>query len=138
LWRTQRTTIQPVFQAKRMATQAGMIAQEAGALVERLRAHEGGARSTSSPDDRPDASAFSAGHCWTGPERLHVDRPIVRAVQDQAMFRDGVAEGMVPTWLPLPKQLRFRRARRDLERVVARLVAERDANPTDGDDVLSR
>jgi cytochrome P450 len=59
------------------------------------------------------------------------------AVQDQAMF-EMVSLSMVPTWVPLPKQLRFRKARRSLETVVAQLVAERDGRPTDGDDVLTR
>src|SRR5262245_55180913 len=42
LWRKQRKVIQPVFQAKRIAGQAGVIAAEAAGLVERLRAHAGG------------------------------------------------------------------------------------------------
>jgi cytochrome P450 len=42
-------------------------------------------------------------------------------------------------WLPLAKQRRFRRAKKDLARIVDQLVAERNAAPrTDGDDVLSR
>jgi cytochrome P450 len=49
-----------------------------------------------------------------------------------------VTLSMVPMWVPLPKQLRFRKGRRELERVVAALVAERDGRPTDGDDVLTR
>jgi len=48
-----------------------------------------------------------------------------------------VSLSMVPTWLPLPNSCASVEPA-GLERVVARLVAERDANPTDGDDVLSR
>ena len=45
----------------------------------------------------------------------------------------------VPTWIPLPRQLRFRRARRELQRIVDQLVAERGRRPGEaGDDVLSR
>ena len=32
---------------------------------------------------------------------------------------------MVPLWVPLPRQLRFRRARRELQRIVDQLVADR-------------
>jgi cytochrome P450 len=60
------------------------------------------------------------------------------AVQDQAMF-EMLTLSMIPMWVPLPKQLRFRRARKDLEQVVGRLVAERRRHPVpDGDDVLTR
>jgi len=139
LWRKQRKTVQPVFQQKRIAEQAGIIAQEAANLVGRLRAHEGGG-----PVDvmkemtgltlgvlgrtllDADLGAFgSVGHSF-------------EAVQDQAMF-EMVSLSMVPMWVPLPKQLRFRRARAELQRVVDELVAERTARPGDlGDDVLSR
>jgi enediyne biosynthesis protein E7 len=59
------------------------------------------------------------------------------AVQDQAMF-EMVSLSTVPTWVPLPRQLRFRRARAELQRIVDRLVEQRVARGTDGDDVLSR
>src|SRR3712207_7360437 len=42
LWRKQRRLIQPAFQHKRIAQQAGVVAAEAANLVERLRAHAGG------------------------------------------------------------------------------------------------
>src|SRR5262245_54424289 len=41
LWRKQRKMIQPAFQAKRIAAQAGVVAEEAVALVDRLRARTG-------------------------------------------------------------------------------------------------
>src|SRR4051794_16545653 len=41
LWRRQRKTIQPTFQPKRIASQAGTIAEEAGRMVDRLRARAG-------------------------------------------------------------------------------------------------
>jgi cytochrome P450 len=142
LWRKQRRTIQPVFQHKRIAQQAGVVAEEAAKLVSRLRAHEGGG-----PVDvmqemtgltlgvlgrtllDADLSAFdNVGHSF-------------EAVQDQAMF-EMVTLSMVPMWVPLPKQVRFRRARKELHRVVRHLVTERtnQYGPAggDGDDVLTR
>ena len=41
-WREQRRMIQPVFQAKRIAEQAPVIADEAAELVKRLRKHPAG------------------------------------------------------------------------------------------------
>ncbi|HEX3649257.1 MAG TPA: cytochrome P450 [Pseudonocardiaceae bacterium] len=138
LWRKQRRTIQPVFQHKRVAAQAGIIADEAEQLVKRLRGHVGGP-----PVDvlheltgltlavlgqallDADLSAFaSVGHSF-------------EAVQDQAMF-EMETMGMVPLWAPLPKQRRFHRAKKDLARIVDALVERRLAEPTDGDDVLTR
>lgn len=139
LWRKQRKTIQPAFQAKRIAQQAGVVAEEAEHLMVRLRKRAGqgpfdlmqeltgltlGVLGRTLLD--ADLGAFSSiGHSF-------------EAVQDQAMF-EVVSLSMVPTWVPLPKQVRFRKARRELQVVVDALTAARDARPNQGgDDVLSR
>lgn len=139
LWKVQRRVIQPAFQAKRIAGQAGVVAQEAARLVARLRAQRGSAPVNISAE----LTALTLG--VLGRTLLDADlTPFssigesFEAVQDQAMF-DGVTLGAVPAWLPLPKQLRFRRARARLQYVVDELTAARDARPSaDGDDVLSR
>lgn len=144
LWKEQRRTIQPAFQAKRIAQQAPAVAEEAARLVARLRAHAGGGP----VDIRQEMTGLTLGVLG----RTLLDEDLTpfasvgesfEAMQDQAMF-EVVSLSMVPMWVPLPKQLRFRRARRDLERVVGELMAQRDrrdaagsaAGP--GDDVLSR
>jgi enediyne biosynthesis protein E7 len=138
LWRAQRRVIAPVFQAKRLASQAEVVAEEAANLVGRLRAHIGHGpvnilhevteltiRVLSRTLLDADLGSFgSIGQSF-------------EAVQDQAMF-EMVSLNMVPSWVPLPKQLRFRRARKDLQETVDRLVGYRDSHPTDGDDVLAR
>ncbi|KOX03139.1 MULTISPECIES: cytochrome P450 [Micromonospora] len=138
LWRKQRRVIQPTFQSRRVAAMAPVIAEEGALLVERLRRYAGqgpvdvvqemtgltlGVLGRALLD--ADASAFgSVGASFA-------------AVQDQAMFELETLSA-VPTWIPLPRQVRFRRARRDLERVVDRLVADRDPAGDGRDDVLSR
>lgn len=139
LWREQRRTIQPVFQHKRIAAQADVIVAEASALVARLRSQAGQGptdlfaeltRFTLNVLGRTlldaDLSAFdSVGHSF-------------EAVQDQAMF-EMESMGMVPMWLPLARQRRFRRARQDLYTIVDQLVVDRLADPHGpGDDVLSQ
>ncbi|MFE2756661.1 cytochrome P450 [Actinosynnema sp. NPDC059335] len=139
LWKAQRKTIQPVFQAKRIAGKADVIAQEAAGLVDKLRRRRGGAPVDISEEMTgltlgvlgralldADLGAFeSIGHSF-------------EAVQNQAMF-EMMSLSTVPHWVPLPVQRRFHRARADLDRIVARLADERRANPTpDGDDILSR
>jgi cytochrome P450 len=59
------------------------------------------------------------------------------AVQDQAIF-EMMSLSTVPHWLPLPGALRFRRARKDLQRIVDQLVADRKARGLGGDDIVSR
>ena len=139
LWREQRRTIQPAFQAKRIAAQADVVAAEAVALADRLAGHAGGP-----PIDLlAEFTGFTLG--VLGTTLLDTDLGAYagighsfEAVQDQAMF-EMETMGMVPMWLPLPKQLRFRRARRELAGVVDTMVRERTAEPRpDGDDVLTR
>jgi enediyne biosynthesis protein E7 len=140
LWRQQRRLIQPVFTSKRITDQAGVVATEAAGLVERLRQHEGKGpvnlvtELTSLTLGVLGKSLLAAdlGRFWSIGHSFE-------AVQDQAMF-EMVTLGLVPMWIPLPKQRRFRAARADLQGVVNSLVAERLAlgGPLDGDDVLSR
>jgi cytochrome P450 len=140
LWREQRRMIQPAFAHKRISAQAGTVAREAARLVDRLAA----------PRDEPvdvlrELTVFTLGvlgHTLLDTELGafgSVDRAF-ESVQDQAMF-EMVTLSMVPSWLPLPRQLRFRRARRYLQHVVDSLVAERvaaDGQRPGGDDVLAR
>ncbi|MFH9426157.1 cytochrome P450 [Streptomyces sp. NPDC017529] len=140
LWRRQRKVVQPAFHHGRIARQAPVVAEEAAGLVARLRAHAGrgpvnltreltgltlGVLGRSLLDS--DLGAFSdLGHAF-------------EVVQDQAMF-EMVTMSAVPTWVPLPGQLRFRRARARLQQVVARLARDRTARGgiAEGDDALSR
>jgi cytochrome P450 len=138
-WKAQRKTIQPVFKAKRIAGKTDVIAREAAGLVDRLRGHEGG----EPVDIRDEMTGLTLG--VLGRALLEADLGAFdsigdsfEAVQDQAIF-EMMSLSAVPHWVPLPQQLRFRRARADLDRIVARLAAERAAHPTaDGDDILSR
>ncbi|MFB9476618.1 cytochrome P450 [Nonomuraea salmonea] len=134
LWRRQRRTIQPVFHSKRIAGQLGAIADEAEQLTARLRAR-------GRVDMREEMTSFTLGVLG----RTLVDADLgefdsigasFEAVQNQAMF-DALTLGTVPLWLPLPLQSRFRRARRDLQRIVDKLATDRAAMPS-GADIVSR
>ncbi|WP_155372857.1 cytochrome P450 [Catellatospora vulcania] len=138
LWRKQRRVIQPAFQSKRIAAQAGALAQEGAALVERLRAYEG----RGPVDVVQEMTGLTLG--VLGRTLLDADLgefdnigSMFGVVQDQAMFELETLSA-VPTWLPLPHQLRFRRARRELGLVVDELVSRRRSRVADRDDVLSR
>jgi cytochrome P450 len=136
LWREQRKVVQPAFQSRRIAAQADIIAEEAAKLVSRLRRHVNG--------EPVEVLREMTGLTLGVLGRTLLDAELSRfetiggdfaAVQDQAMFELATL-GAVPTQLPLPRQLRFRRARRRLQSTVDALVAER--GDTSGDDVLAR
>jgi cytochrome P450 len=139
LWKRQRKTMQPVFQAKRIALQLDAVADEAEKLVTRLRTYTG----NGVVDVRQMMTELTLG--VLGRTLLDADLSAFKtmgedfeAVQDQAMF-EMMSLNAVPAWVPLPQQLRFRRARRNLDSIVAKLSAERIAHPTpNGDDVISR
>jgi cytochrome P450 len=141
LWRKQRRTIQPVFQTRRIARQAGVIAEEAMRMADRLHRMVG----AGSVDIRHEMTELTLG--VLGRTLLDTDLgqfsgigKTFEAVQDQAIF-EMMSLGAVPASVPLPRQLRFRRARAELQQIVDRLVAYRRAQPggTAGrDDVVSR
>lgn len=137
LWRAQRRTMRPVFGHQRIADQADAVAKEAVALVDRLAT-----RVDRGPVDVADeATGLTLG--VLGRTLLDTDLhafdtigSAFEAVQDQAMF-DMVTMNGVPVWLPFPTQSRFRRARRELQRIVDRLVREHIPSEN-ADDALSR
>ncbi|WP_428962026.1 cytochrome P450 [Micromonospora fluostatini] len=141
LWTKQRKVIQPVFQARRIARQADAIAEEAVGMATRLRRAVG----AGPVDIRHEMTELTLG--VLGRTLLDADLgefgglgTAFEAVQDQAIF-EMMSLGAVPTWVPLPRQLRFRRARAELQQIVDRLVTQRRAEPggAEGrDDVVSR
>ncbi|WP_103343288.1 cytochrome P450 [Amycolatopsis sp. CA-126428] len=136
-WRRQRRTIQPVFQPKRIASQATAIASEVDSLVKRLAAHDGPVEIL---HEMTGLTLGVLGKTLLDAELGGFDTlsHSFEAVQDQAMF-EAVTLSMVPQWVPLKKQLDFRTARDDLRRIADELVDQRLANPVEnGEDVLSR
>ncbi|GAA0546994.1 cytochrome P450 [Actinomadura livida] len=139
LWRKQRKVIQPAFQHRRMARYADVITDEAAKLVARLR-ERGGGGPVQMTDELTGLTLGVLGRTLLDADLGDFDSlgASFEAVQDQAMF-EATTLSKVPVWVPLPKQVRLRRARRDLQRVVDRLVTGREVR--DGgadDDVLSR
>ncbi|GAA2409648.1 cytochrome P450 [Streptomyces glaucosporus] len=141
LWRAQRRNVQPAFRPARITAQAGAVAEEAARLVASLGAREG----EGPVDVLREVTGLTLG--VLGRTLLDTDLDpydsiahAFEAVQDQAMF-DMVTQGLVPSWLPLRTQRRFRAARRELTRVVDALVADRSSRLRDGDgadDALAR
>ncbi|MFB7915419.1 cytochrome P450 [Streptomyces sp. NPDC056061] len=141
IWRARRRTVQPAFRPGRIVAQAGVVAEEAAALVATLAAAEGGPP----VDVLHEVTGLTLG--VLGRSLLDSDLSAhdsiahaFEAVQDRAMF-DMVTQDLVPDWVPLAGRRRFRRAEAELSRVVEVLVArraERMRSEGEGDDALSR
>jgi cytochrome P450 len=137
LWRKQRKVIQPAFQSRRVAAQAGAVAEEAAALVARLRRQDG--QVIDLPKEMTTLTLGVLGRTLLDArlDRFASIGGDFESVQDQAMF-ELASLSAVPTWVPLPRQVRFRSARRRLHDIVDELVEERRGGVADRDDVLSR
>jgi cytochrome P450 len=139
LWRQQRRTIQPAFRRDRLADFAGLIVDEASALVDRLE---------SKIDQGPvDVVAEMTRLTLTVLGKALLDADIsafyslgdaFETAQDQAMF-EMVTLRMLPIWLPIPRHRRFHAALGELERAAMALVDEREHNARPGsDDMITR
>lgn len=139
LWQQQRHTIQPAFRREQVAGLAGLIADEAAALVGRLERQVG-----KCPVDivaemtRLTFEVLGRGLLATDLAQFGDLGAAFEAVQDQAMF-EMVTLRMLPLWLPLRRHRRFRTALSQLEETAFSLVAAReDAATKEGHDVISR
>lgn len=123
LWRAQRRATQPAFHRDRLARAAEVIAEEMAGVLRLWRGQAG--ETIDVVGEMTHLTLVVLGRAL-----LQVDIGSTDAighsfatVQDQAMFEMATLN-MVPPWLPLPRQLRFRRARRELDALVERLVAD--------------
>ncbi|MFI5621328.1 cytochrome P450 [Streptomyces sp. NPDC051567] len=141
LWKAQRRNVQPAFKPGRIAAQAGVVAEEAGRLLDLLRSRAGSAP----VDVLHEVTGLTLGVLGrtlmdTGMDGHGGIAHAFEAVQDQAMF-DMVTQGLVPTWVPFATQRRFRKARAALTATVDALVADRSTRMSHGDgadDAFSR
>ena len=137
-WQSQRRMIQPAFRRERIAGFAEVITDEANALLGRLNSRVGG----QPVDIVPEMTRLTIG--VLGRTLLDADLTPLRMLggafevaQDQAMF-EMVTLDALPLWLPLPRNRRFRAARRQLQDSVRTLIAERERDGTPhGNDVIS-
>jgi enediyne biosynthesis protein E7 len=137
-WRRQRQIISPAFRRERVASFAGVVVGAGAALTRRLDAHVG----AGTVDLAREMTALTMdvlGRMLLDADlsQLHMLGPAFDVAQDQAMF-EMLTLGAVPLWLPLPRNFRFRAARRELEEAVRTLLAARPpAGDKQGTDLIS-
>ena len=139
LWLRQRRMMQPAFHSKRFESYIDGITEATASMLDRWQARYEGVQAFDVLNevlrvsfDIVARTMFSA--------NLNDEADAV--VRDSATVLEHAYNGMrtpvpVPTWLPLPSNRRFKSARRTLDELAARLVAERRHMAGDGDDLLS-
>jgi enediyne biosynthesis protein E7 len=137
VWKHQRRIIQPAFRRDRLAGFASVVTDAGQALAARLNARVGDTVDMSAEMTRLTMSVLGKSLLDADLSPLRMLGPAFEVAQDRAMF-EMVSLGAIPLWLPLPRNQRFWRARRQLEDAVGVLVAGRaHARGGDGTDLLS-
>jgi cytochrome P450 len=137
VWKHQRRIIQPAFRRDRLAGFASAVTDAGQALTARLSARVGDTVDMSEEMTRLTMSVLGKSLLDADLSPLRMLGPAFEVAQDRAMF-EMVSLGAVPVWLPLPRNHRFWRAKRQLEDAIEVLVAGRaHARGGDGTDLLS-
>jgi len=137
VWKRQRRIIQPAFRRDRIAGFTSVVTDAGQALTDRLGARVGETIDVAEEMTRLTMSVLGKSLLATDLSPLRMLGPAFEVAQDRAMF-EMVSLGAIPLWLPVPRNLRFRKARGQLEDAVEVLVAGRAyAGGRDGTDMLS-
>jgi cytochrome P450 len=137
VWKHQRRIIQPAFRRDRLAGFTSVVTDAGQALTERLGARVGATIDVAEEMTRLTMSVLGKSLLAADLSPLRMLGPAFEVAQDRAMF-EMVSLGALPLWLPVPRNLRFRKARGQLEDAVEVLVAGRaHAGGRDGTDMLS-
>jgi cytochrome P450 len=142
-WRRERRALSPAFRRERIAGFADVVADAGAALERRLDASVGdGTVDVVSEMTSLTMNVLGKTLLDADLTPLRVLGPAFDVAQDQAMF-EMVTLGALPLWLPLPRNARFRLARRQLEDSVRTLLAAHGDGSRGGtgvpgaDDVIS-
>lgn len=132
-WRRHRKLVQPVFGHQQIERFAAMVARNTAELVgrwSRLPAHQPIALER----DVRHLTLRTVGHALFGQEVGTRPGSIGAAITAALAYSGRRAEALFdPGRLPTPSRRRFLRARSRLDSLVARLIAERAAGPSDPD-----
>jgi cytochrome P450 len=135
LWRRQRRLATPAFQAKQVETYAPVIVESTLRL---LQSWQPGRARVINEDMRRVTLAVLARTLFgvdAGAEEQAAGEALETVLD---YYGSPLNSLLLPSWLPTPANLRLRRAVRFLDGMIARLIEERRARPTDGQELLSR
>lgn len=138
LWRRQRRLIQPAFRPAAVASFAGRMTEAAEAMLERWESHAG--RPFDLASEMMRLTYTIAGRTLFSADVSGDADEVEEAVAVLLAHTYRRLQYLVdpPPWLPTPGNLRFRRARRAVDRVVYRILAQRRKEEGEPRDLIAR
>jgi cytochrome P450 len=138
-WRRQRRIAQPSFHRERIARFAAIMAEATGRMLDRWHAR---AQPQQPMDIMPELSALTlsvVGRALFGIDLTGEAADVGQAMLEALEFLTHRTMHLIdlPLTIPTPRNRRFRRARRDLDRVVFAIIAQRRSTGGAGEDLLS-
>jgi cytochrome P450 len=135
VWKQQRRLANPSFQSKQVQTYADVMVSYTQRMIESWRS--GQTRIISD-----DMARLTLAIITRTLFDVDIDgeakamAPVLGSVLDY--YGDSLNSLLLPSWLPTPSNLRYRKAVRTLDGVIARLIKARRARPEEGVELLSR
>ncbi len=135
LWRRQRKLAQPAFQLQRIQAYAGAMTDATSQMLERWQLGE----ERNLHADLMKLTLDIVGQTLFGTDMERYGQEIAASFLDLTDFFASPA-ALSKTWqlVPTPGNLRYRRAVRRLEQIIAGLIESRRSQVVAGDDLLSR
>jgi cytochrome P450 len=138
-WRRQRRLAQPSFHRERIARFAAIMADATGRLLDQWQAQAGVSRPI---DIMPELSALTlsiVGRALFSIDLTGEAADVGRAMLEALEFLTHRSMHLidVPLTIPTPRNRRFLRARRELDRVVFAIIAQRRENGGEAEDLLA-
>ena len=133
LWQRQRGRIQPAFYRDKLVTYAETMVRDTNDLADTWR--DGEQRDVHA--DMSNLTLRIIVETVLGAELHGMERAISDALLDVGgFFRSDNPEALLPEGVPTPRNVRYRRARGKLDRIVRDIVRQRERGGANGDDVL--
>ncbi|HLI81944.1 MAG TPA: cytochrome P450 [Candidatus Binataceae bacterium] len=137
LWLRQRRLMQPMFHKQKIAAFGAMMADCAGAMLERWDAH---AKSDEAFDVMPEMMRLTLQIVGRALLTIDLTGHADQIGRNMTIANERFAQfdlGMLLPFLPTPANLRFRRAAHELRSLVLDIIAQRRAEGRDYGDLLS-
>jgi len=137
-WRRQRRLAQPAFHVQRLRGLAATMARLTGDTLERWKAMPESRRTLDIHDEMYRLTFRIVGQTLCSSDVEGDAQAIGAALTVAVQYANDYVEQLVrlPPWLPLPKNLRFRRALGTLDSLVYRLIEEHRAASDHESDLL--
>lgn len=138
-WRRQRRLMQPAFHRQRIMALGEMMTAATAQMLERWRPYAQNGQALDLPHEMMHLTLSIISQALftreTGRDAETVSRAATILVEHLGW--KFVTLFPPPDWAPTPRNLRYRRAMRELDEIVYRIIGERRQHPTEANDLLA-